>query len=384
MLGSTSVKRYLFVSIAVCVALGFSGCNLLSMFRPASQAQPAMEGRDLSALPAAEGHKDEVLFIVANADQRSFVTGSKDGTVLLWNEKPPKAKLLFDNHGPIDDAAFDASTQRLATLVRGVIRIFDLSTGQPVALLDRLSSRILDMQFSTDGNALIFGASDNRAYRWRFVDELKAKTISDRQKAFERYNGPSLPVSKIAVHPDGRLFFTGDWDGSVSGWLTYTSDRQGGYYDKNVFGPQFFSEGATRIKFDRSNSQDPVQQLEISKDGKLIVCAVDTGLIEIWKIRGSKKAVELKPHEGDIFALAISPDSKLIATAGRDGFVRFLKVHENTEEEQKAKTDRTFDYELTEQRAIALPDVRSVTFRDNNAIIAGDRKGNIFEIYAVE
>lgn len=368
------------------VALLCGGCNIVQFGGNVLSNEPVEDRtRELSELPIVKGHTDEILFITSLDPSKSlFVTGAKDGKVLFWSGSPLQARVLFDMHDSIDDASYHADTKRLAIAVHGAIHLFDLTTGKKFGVLDRLKSRVLDMAFSPDGESLVFGATDNRAYRWKFVEERNALTIADREKSFERYNGPSLPVGAVAVHPNGRLFFTGDWDGGLNGWLAYDSDRQGGYYDQNVFGPQFFSEGVNRIKFDRGASHETIQRIAVSSDGKLLLTAIGTGMIELWKVRGVKKGGQFKAHEGDVFSLAISPDGLRMVSAGRDGVVRIMKIHHDTDEELRAKDDRTFDYDLTVEKDIPLADVRAVTFRNNNVVIAGDRKGNIYEFYAVE
>jgi len=66
----------------------------------------------------------------------------------------------------------------------------------------------------------------------------------------------------------------------------------------------------------------PVHGLAWSADGALIAGACATGEVRLYKAELRKKIATLKGHEGPTFAVAFSPDSQQVATAGFDGKVR--------------------------------------------------------------
>lgn len=365
--------------IFVFVVVSYAGCSWLFPVSDTTQNPTVVSPKRVSELPKASGHTEEVLLITPIEGSKSFITAARDGQVLLWTGSPLSAAQLYKHPTQIDLAALDVAHKVLALSSKSIIYVIDLEKGEIVYKLDRIKARHLDLKFSPDGKALYFGATDNNIYRWKFVDEHKAQTLLDREKAFERYNGAALPVSQVAPHPNGRIFFSGDWNGGVNGWMTYDSDRQQGYYDDNLFGPQFYSAGVNRVKFPRA-SNDSVDQLELSPDGALLFIALKTGILELYKVRGVKKSAAIIDHIRDVFSMAVSSDGSHVVTAGRDELIHLIKVRRDTEEELKAKDDRSFDFELTIEREIHVPDIQVVAFQGNSSIIAGSKTGAILEI----
>jgi WD40 repeat protein len=63
----------------------------------------------------------------------------------------------------------------------------------------------------------------------------------------------------------------------------------------------------------------------LSADGTRLAAQAATGpqgLVVIWDTRSRKELHRLRAHDGEAFALAFSPDGKLLATAGLDGTLR--------------------------------------------------------------
>jgi WD40 repeat protein len=68
----------------------------------------------------------------------------------------------------------------------------------------------------------------------------------------------------------------------------------------------------------------PVLALAFSPDSQRLASAGSDGRIELWDIRTLQDVLSLKAHQGWISALAFSPDGQMLASFGRND--RTIKV----------------------------------------------------------
>ena len=132
---------------------------------------------------------------------------------------------------------------------------------------DRLKIKINSIDFTKEGQSILIAGADSRVYRWRFVEQNRAKTTSDKEKAFERYVEHGSVVSVVRSHPEGRIFFSGDWLGRLLVTLLFDADRFGGRYDKNLFEGRVFSAKQQVAKSSGTHGPAGVSLLECSPDG---------------------------------------------------------------------------------------------------------------------
>ena len=64
-----------------------------------------------------------------------------------------------------------------------------------------------------------------------------------------------------------------------------------------------------------------VWAVEVSADGKLAATAGYDGLVKVWDLQSRKLKADLKQHKGWVRSLAFSPDGSQLASAGEDGKV---------------------------------------------------------------
>lgn len=310
--------------------------------------------------------------------QKDLISVSSDGQVLFWSlGSAPKSYELFRLRAIPVLVSYSDETKLLAAVYVDKVELLHIHDGSVAFSLSRIRSALLDSTFSQDGRSLLLAGGDGIIYRWKFVEESRAKLKSQKEKSFEQYFGLSTSVSSLVTHPQGRLFFSGDWDGGLNAWLTYDSDRLKGAYDENLFGQQFFAEEARRSKASRGG--EAIQHLEVTKDGQLIVATAQTGYLEVWKVRGFKLGASLRVHDGEIFALAVSPDGHHAATSGRDGKVVISSFRKLSDKELQLKEDRTADYELKSVKEESVR-ARSLVFSNNKDLLAGLDTGEVVQI----
>jgi len=73
-----------------------------------------------------------------------------------------------------------------------------------------------------------------------------------------------------------------------------------------------------------------VWAVDVSSDGKLVATAGYDGLVKVWDLQSRKLKVDLKQHKGWVRSLAFSPDGSQLASAGEDGKVCVWNTQDGT------------------------------------------------------
>ncbi len=158
----------------------------------------------------------------------------------------------------------------------------------------KMLSYVRNIAFTSDGRS-IASAGNNEIAFWNVRTGEQERVL----------RGHSQRVDVLAISRDGRTLVSGSFDRLVKVW-----DVAGG-----------------RERFTLKGHSNFIAAVAISADGKLVASA--DGQIRLWDISGGRERIHMT-RVGDngrsISALAISPDSRLLASAGDDGKIHLWEV----------------------------------------------------------
>ena len=123
--------------------------------QPGALADPALKR-------SFKGHKEGVLSTCFNPNLKQVVSGSLDGTVMVWNFKPNVRPFRFVGHkGPIHSVAISPSGN---TIVSGshdeTVRIWNNSVEGNSQVIKSHSAPVKTVSLSQDGSLLLSGSDD--------------------------------------------------------------------------------------------------------------------------------------------------------------------------------------------------------------------------------
>jgi WD40 repeat protein len=298
-------------------------------------------------------------------DGRRLAVNVEDGSARVYDLPSGKerARLSRDLRG--DWLGFDPDGRRLAVVheSRPEVAIVNVDGGQVLATL-RHPGGAYRVAWRGDGRLLAAGCEDHCAYVWDLADPARPRLL-------QTLKGHQAPVLDLGFSHGGQVLATSGWDGTTrlwepltgrqlvatdhgSGWRFRADDRRLVFLQRQeTFGLWRLALGAERRAF--RGHAGHLWGAQISPDGRLMVSAGDDG-VRFWDLAaGTEAAKALTARQGAGRTRAVLHGDALI-TAGEAGLQRWPLRVDWQRGIFRLGTPRTID--LSADRP--LPDVRNV------------------------
>lgn len=368
---------------------GMTGCQIIDQLYeipsviappapPPRHEMPLWQDTSEPAGPKVSGHAGALLGLKAvGSPPRGLYSVGTDKKVLYWDLESGKATVVrtLNTTMNLSLATFGARHALLAYSDGADVVVECVHECPRNWTLKKLRARAKTLDFHTDDSAVLLGSVDGKVSRWKFVKEVAADTLQERDKTFEVYAGHQTVVSAVVAHPYNRAFFSGDWSGSLYAWLPYDSDDYGGKYDRNLFTSHFYAAPGTFTKGLREVDRGVIS-IAMSEDGNRLALGSENGFLETWSVRGFERESRLEIHRGRILSVALSPRGDRVATIGRDGFVRIFEVVDDPEFGISATALRK---KLLPVESYEVPDGVMIKYISDRSVVIGTSAGKLLE-----
>jgi WD40 repeat protein len=241
------------------------------------------------------------------------------------------------------------SGDRLATLGNdATVKVWDAATGEP-----KLTWRPDSDGIGFAGGVLAFRPRPSGSpERLAVVTQTGQGTVRELTEGKEvlAFSCAQPPLAFVAFSPDGQYLLTpgNTWDAvavrdgaSEPLALTLRDQHETGTLTAVAFSPdgQLLAGGSTRASlWDAATGEEfpplppfpgAIRALAFSPDSRLLIAATtvstrpaDPGEVKVWEVAGRKEVLTFQEHTAPIHDVAISPDSRRVASASDDRTVK--------------------------------------------------------------
>ena len=274
------------------------------------------------------GHGGPVRALAVSADGVAALSGSFDGSAILWSlARNAASQVLRFHDGAVNAVALLKDGRAVTGGADGRIAIWTAGRDQPDTVLQGHAAPIVAMSVSLDGTTLASASWDNTVRLWPLAGG-----------APHVLEGHTQNVNGVAFIPDSKAVVSAAYDLTLRIWpldgalptivtlpaplsaVAVASD--GEIVAAGANGMVYFLKASGAISGEVQASPTPVIGLAISPDGALIAAAGIRGSVAIIERRGRRLARTLVGPGLPVWSVAFMPDSRTVLTGGNDRMVR--------------------------------------------------------------
>lgn len=293
-----------------------------------------------------EGHEDAISSLVFNPDGDRLASGSRDGSIILWNVADKDSVKTLDgplngHTGAVTSLIFSPDANTLVSGGEDNTIIFWNVSGSAVqrdgVSLTGHKGKVTSLAFAEGGTILVSGGADGKIILW---------DVKNRQQLDKPLAGHTAEIRSLAYNPDNKEeLAAGTTQNVVNLWDTKNKE----------------------VKETLIGHESWVNSLAFSDDGRQLATASSDKTVILWDVVGdSPEEIEnLEGHTDQVMSVAFNGERNQLASGGLDGKVILWNLEEGSPEPH-------------ELNGHGDSDVRKVAFSpDGQWLASGDREGLI-------
>jgi WD40 repeat protein/serine/threonine protein kinase len=269
---------------------------------PQAQAQLSEAAYAPGTVRLFEAHTNGVDVVDISPDERTMLSASWDGTLILWEIATGEVLRTFEGHSDQVWAAAISPDGRLAASgsVDTTAILWDLDTGNIIHRFDEFDLEVVWVEFHPDGQSLFAGGKGSAPpiIQW----DVQTGDI------IRRFEGHPSGVETILFTPNGDRMFSGSEDGTLILWDVQTGDI---IYEINPNSDN--TAGAFRVA-------------TLSPDGQSALVGYSNSIVLLLDIPTGEVLQRYSVDVGGVWAIAFHPVGDRALVGGLSGVLHMVDL----------------------------------------------------------
>ena len=211
----------------------------------------------------------------------------------------PKGATARFGKGWIQDIKFSPFGSQLAVATTIGVWIYDVRTGEEVALLSGIMGGANSVSYSREGLMFASAHWDHTIRLWDLNADMDRPRTTFREHTGE--------IHTVTFSPDGSMLASGSEDKTIRIWDPYAV---------------IDSEKLISILPYKASVNTAV----FSPDSQLLAGGSEDGMIHVWDAGTGDLVYEFDGHDDSVWEIDFSPDGRILASASLDSTVRLWNL----------------------------------------------------------
>jgi WD40 repeat protein len=303
------------------------------------------------------GHSQDVITLAVSPRGDRVLSGSKDGTVRLWDLQTCKELVQMEGHaGPAWGVAFAPDgKQALAAGQTGCLALYDATTGKKLREMPRHPQPVRAVAFTPDGRRALSGCYDHLLRLWDLDTGTELRSFKghiagimavacspdgkravtgggqldssvriwdlETGKVLRVLRGHTERVMGVAFTPDGKKVVSSAWDSTVRIWdATLGKElllcRPTVADETGSAPPPIPGGGLKMLAGPRPDIDDGhFWGVAVAPDGRWLAAGTSAGNIYVFDAATGKRACTFSAHRGAVSQVVFAPDGRLVSAS---------------------------------------------------------------------
>ncbi|MBD3885758.1 hypothetical protein IFO70_29020 [Phormidium tenue FACHB-886] len=277
-----------------------------------------------SSVKVLQGHTDFVWNIAFSPDGHFLVSGSRDGTLRLWNVQDGQSIHVFEGHKhDVYGLAINADSQLLVSAGKDqTVRLWHLQSGRNLKTLRGHTGGIHSLSLSSDDQILASSGQNEMIQLWRLQPDgtLSSyhpyKTFSSSTRQISALSNVSFSPVRVSPQAD-------DMKGGASPQETASPEGVNQTLAINRHDESIALWNIQTGQLDRWSAHNaPVWTVLFSPEGHILASSSYDCTVRLWDVQTHQCLQVLRGHQSVVRAVAFHPSGQGLASSSSDHTIR--------------------------------------------------------------